>query len=305
MQPVQKYYAKGKLLITGEYAVLDGALSLAIPTKFGQWLEVHDSPSHHRIEWKSYDYNHALWFECSLDENLIILTSNDTPKAQKLRDILQQAILQNPSFKSEILGKKVITKLEFNRKWGLGSSSTLIHTISQWAQIDPYTLLDKTFGGSGYDLACADAKGPITYQINNGNRIIQPIDFQIANTENIHFIYLGQKQFSDQEIAKYSQLSFDRDYLVAQISEITQHVISTPLTENIETLLLRHEHLLSETLGYRTIKEQRFTKFTGFFKSLGAWGGDFVMFIGSQEEINTLESLGYSTILGWNEMFEN
>lgn len=305
MQPLQKYYAKGKLLITGEYAVLDGALSLAIPTRFGQWLEVYSAPDLQQIEWKSYDYDHALWFECCLDEHLIILTSNDNSKAQKLRDILQQAILQNPSFKSEILGKKVITKLEFNRKWGLGSSSTLIHTISQWAQIDPYMLLDKTFGGSGYDLACADATGPITYQINNGNRIIQPVDFQLAHTENIHFIYLGQKQFSDQEIAKYSQLSFDRDYLVAQISEITHQVTSTPLTENLETLLLRHERLLSETLGYPTIKEQRFAKFSGLFKSLGAWGGDFVMFMGCQEEINTLRSLGYLTILGWNEMFEN
>ena len=32
------YYSNGKLLITGEYVVLDGATALAIPTKYGQSL---------------------------------------------------------------------------------------------------------------------------------------------------------------------------------------------------------------------------------------------------------------------------
>ena len=34
------YYSNGKLLITGEYSVLEGAKSLAIPTNFGQDLVI-------------------------------------------------------------------------------------------------------------------------------------------------------------------------------------------------------------------------------------------------------------------------
>lgn len=34
------FYSNGKLLLSGEYAVLDGALSLAVPTKYGQLLSV-------------------------------------------------------------------------------------------------------------------------------------------------------------------------------------------------------------------------------------------------------------------------
>ncbi|MEM0993828.1 MAG: GHMP kinase, partial [Bacteroidota bacterium] len=34
------YYAHGKLLLTGEYAVLDGAVALAVPSKLGQRLDI-------------------------------------------------------------------------------------------------------------------------------------------------------------------------------------------------------------------------------------------------------------------------
>ncbi|MEQ3661167.1 MAG: GHMP kinase, partial [Flavobacterium sp.] len=36
----QTYYSNGKLLLTGEYVVLDGAKALAVPTKFGQSLSI-------------------------------------------------------------------------------------------------------------------------------------------------------------------------------------------------------------------------------------------------------------------------
>ena len=41
----QTFYSNGKLLITGEYVVLDGAKALALPTKFGQSLLVKDRKS--------------------------------------------------------------------------------------------------------------------------------------------------------------------------------------------------------------------------------------------------------------------
>ena len=37
------YYSNGKLLITGEYLVLDGAEALALPTKFGQNLIIENA----------------------------------------------------------------------------------------------------------------------------------------------------------------------------------------------------------------------------------------------------------------------
>ena len=49
---MQTFYSHGKLLISAEYAVLDGALALALPTKFGQSLQVESTPNQ-KIVWKS------------------------------------------------------------------------------------------------------------------------------------------------------------------------------------------------------------------------------------------------------------
>jgi hypothetical protein len=52
------------------------------------------------------------------------------------------------------MGYNITTHLNFPKKWGLGTSSTLINNIAQWLQIDAFTLLNNSFGGSGYDIAC-------------------------------------------------------------------------------------------------------------------------------------------------------
>ena len=60
------FYSNGKLLITGEYLVLDGAKALAIPTKFGQHLEVKkiDEP---KLIWESYSDTNNLWLQVEFD----------------------------------------------------------------------------------------------------------------------------------------------------------------------------------------------------------------------------------------------
>ena len=55
------YHSHGKLLITGEYAVLDGALSLALPTAKGQSLQA--TISDNDLVWKAFDADQQLWFD--------------------------------------------------------------------------------------------------------------------------------------------------------------------------------------------------------------------------------------------------
>jgi mevalonate kinase len=52
----QTFYSNGKLLITGEYLVLDGAKAFALPTKFGQSLIIEEG-SNKAIQWISYDHD--------------------------------------------------------------------------------------------------------------------------------------------------------------------------------------------------------------------------------------------------------
>ena len=69
----KEFYSNGKLLITGEYLVLDGAKALALPTKFGQNLIVEEKDNL-EIHWKSFDSDGSLWFEDTFTfENITII----------------------------------------------------------------------------------------------------------------------------------------------------------------------------------------------------------------------------------------
>lgn len=302
MSESTKYYAKGKLLITGEYAVLDGAKALAVPCKFGQWMEVTPTSNPKTFIWKSMDVNGKIWFDISFDTHLNIISTSDTELAKKLQHILKTAQDLNPSFTLKVIDVKVTTTLEFDRSWGLGSSSTLVHLISQWAEVNPYELLKKTFGGSGYDIACADANTPLLYQIVNNQPEISKVKFTPPFTDKIWFIHLGEKQVSSNEISKYSRLKFDRQEFANQISQLTDALINTGNLQEFTLVLNQHEQLVSSVLGIPTIKEERFPNVSGCFKSLGAWGGDFVLFVGEKAEVEKIQKLGYSTILPWNKM---
>lgn len=302
MPKKQKYYAHGKLLITGEYAVLDGALALAIPTKLGQWLEIENTANSQNLVWESKDENGAVWFDAEFTPILELVSSSSTEIAHKLLEILEFCIRENPAFLKRVQGKKATTILEFNRHWGLGSSSTLLDLIGQWSGVNPYKMLQKTFAGSGYDLACAYAKSPILYQIKNGQPKVKEVFFNPVWKEKMHFVYLGKKKVSKGEVSKFSELKMDREELVNQVSELTQKAWKANTQTEFENALQAHEDLLSSILGYPTIKSQYFEFIHGTFKSLGAWGGDFVLFIGDDSEVEKIKGLGFDTVFNWDEL---
>jgi hypothetical protein len=71
-----------------------------------------------------------------------------------LISILHQGYLLNRNFITGSMGYNITTHLNFPKKMGTGNS-LLINNIAQWLQIDAFTLLNNSFGGSGYDIACA------------------------------------------------------------------------------------------------------------------------------------------------------
>jgi len=302
MNEKQQYYAHGKLLITGEYLVLDGAKAFAIPCKLGQQITIEKDLSIPGLKWTSWDFSQNVWLKVLFDPHLNIREYNDLSLAEKLQTILKSAVQIQPDFLHKLRNHRVDTQLEFDRNWGLGSSSTLISLISQWGLIDPYQLLEMTFGGSGYDIACATAIQPILFEKTDSNYKDTPIVFNPKWTEQAYFIYLGQKQISSNEIKKYGQLDFNKTALVSEVSRITDQLIKCTEFDHAQELFQIHENKLSDILGYPTIKSQHFPEIIGTFKSLGAWGGDFVLFLGDQTEIEKIRSKGYQTIIPWQEM---
>ena len=63
-----------------------------------------------------------------------------------------------------------------------------------------------------------------------------------------------------------------------------------------------HEEILSELLNLKTAKETYFSDYPKMVKSLGAWGGDFVMVSGNLNDMEYFKSKGYEVILPYEEM---
>ncbi|MDO9262167.1 MAG: GYDIA family GHMP kinase, partial [Flavobacteriaceae bacterium] len=284
------YSSSGKLLITGEYVVLDGAQSLAIPTKFGQSLEVlsMDEPI---VQWKSLDENNQVWFECEMEPGSLQLMNSsyyseeENPienTAEILQSILMEAQQLNPSFLADKKGFQVTAKLTFPRNWGLGSSSTLINNIANWAQIDAYQLLRKTFGGSGYDIACAQKNHPIVYHLMNHKPIIKEVQFNPVFKNQLYFIHLNQKQDSRKGIEQYRKYQGNLASAITEISAITAAILKVSDIIEFDKLIAEHEQTIAKIIQQKPIQQTHFADYFGQIKSLGAWGGDFILATGNE-----------------------
>ncbi|PKB17115.1 GYDIA family GHMP kinase [Flavobacterium sp. 5] len=297
------FYSNGKLLITGEYLVLDGAKALALPTKFGQNLVVEKS-NNPEIKWMSYDADESIWFNETIPISTI--TSKTTLESESIKNtlitILRVAHQLNPNKLSTSEGYIVTTQLSFPRKWGLGTSSTLINNIAQWFQIDAFTLLKNSFGGSGYDIACAQNNFPILYHLEQQKPIVEIVKFNPSFTKNIYFVYLNQKQNSKSAIASYKEKKNNLEAQKEVINQITLKVLNAENETIFAKLLENHEKTLSTILETKTVKETLFPDFNGTIKSLGAWGGDFVLIISEENPQSYFLDKGYETIITYKDM---
>ncbi len=299
---MQKYFSNGKLLLSGEYAVLDGAKAWAVPTKFGQYLQVSETDSG-RLSWKSLDENGTAWFNgVYKKESLVEISSSDKNTSLTLQKILHEAKQLNPWFLNDSKGFEIETKLTFPRNWGLGSSSTLINNIAQWAQVDAYQLLWNAFSGSGYDIACAQNNSPIVYQLVKGVPAVNKINVKPTFSDSLFFVYLNKKRNSREAINAYRQRVIDKSVLVEKISDLTVQMIHCSQIKQFEHLVTLHEKILSEALGIPTIKEELFSDYQRSIKSLGAWGGDFILVVGDNGSADYFSTKGYQTVIPFQEM---
>lgn len=283
---MNSWYAHGKLLITGEYLVLEGALALALPLKVGQSLSVTEVEEKH-LSWEA-SYLQKKWFSANLSiPKLEIDAREKEDLALQLRKILLQLRQLKPGFLDENKGFSVKTNLSFNPEYGFGSSSTLIANLARWAEINPYMLQNITFGGSGYDIACALSGKPLFFQLKNEKPFVTEITFKPGFSDKLFFVYLGKKQKSFESILHFKENAVFGKNEIEQISEISRLIIKAGNLVDFENLLHEHEQLMSRILRRQTVKELLFSSFPGTVKSLGAWGGDFVLmtFDGGKEKL--------------------
>lgn len=289
--------------MTGEYTVLDGAKALALPTVFGQELSVHENNSE-TISWKSYDWDKTIWIDVVFSFSEIIENTfvSDNSFEKKLSEILFQAYELNPKFLEKNKGYQVETQLTFPRLWGLGTSSTLINNLAKWLEINPYKLLKNTFSGSGYDIACAENDSPILFRLEEDIPIIEQVNFNPEFSDNLFFVYLNKKQNSRSAIASYYKRQFRISKTIEKINRITTEIQQTKSLSEFTYLLEQHEVIMSNVLEMQTIKEMFFTDFKGTIKSLGAWGGDFVLAVSKENPVEYFKQRGFEVVIPYKEM---
>lgn len=302
----QVYHSNGKLLLTGEYVVLDGAMALAIPTCYGQSMEV-TSIDELKIYWKSIDHNGNVWFKEEFyiaKDGITLVEKSDHQNSNRLLQILNTVIKLNSDLLSKDHGFQIVTTLDFPNDWGLGTSSTLINNISQWAKIDPFSLLNRTFGGSGYDVAAAQLDVPFLYSISNNKPIIKEIHLTWGFCDQLFFIYLNKKQDSRDGIKKYRSQKKQFDHIISEINKITFKMAEHITLEDFKVLINDHELLISKLIDQPSIKDLLFSDYSGAIKSLGAWGGDFVLVTGNEQDLDYFRRKGFKTIIPFNKMIK-
>ena len=294
-------FSHGKLLLTSEYVVLDGALALALPTKWGQEFFVSEQfDGQSLINWTALHQSRS-WLNATIDyQNGTIVSTNIPDSTTFILNVLMKVKELSSKLLKEDSSYSITTDLQFPANFGLGSSSTLMNNLAQWADIDAFELNEACLGGSGYDIAVAQEKSAILYQ-NQPERNVQKIDFNPSFKDDLIFIHLNQKQNSREGINLYRSKE-KSSQLIEDFSTITQRVLEVQTLEEFSDLMILHEKKLSEFLGIETAKEKYFETSPSFVKSLGAWGGDFVMsskFSGYQDYFL---GKGFSSVFSYEDL---
>jgi mevalonate kinase len=299
------FYSKGKFLISGEYFVLYGAKSLAVPLKLGQKMIVSEIPQPGMIEWETTVLD-KLWFSAQFRlEDMAILDSSDQKTAVFVRDLLKEGVKLQPELQMISRGFSIRNEIEFDIRWGMGSSSSLVSNLAYWLDIDPYALYRKTFDGSGYDVFCARANGPVTFQLKDGSPEIYEVPFRPAFTDHLYFIYLGRKQDSQESVRKFKALQLKEDKVINQVSDLTNGLVTSSDLNEFLTVIRLHEDVISAAIGLPAVKKEFFPDFNGEIKSLGAWGGDFVMAATKMEPEEVRDYFykkNLDIVFGWDEI---
>ncbi|MDD4372311.1 MAG: GYDIA family GHMP kinase [Bacteroidales bacterium] len=308
MDNIQTFKANGKLLLTGEYLVLYGARALALPVNKGQQMTVRSQVADKKPEilWEATLPN-GLWFKTRFNQaDLSIIETSNSVVTNKLQLILITLSQLNPNVFSGNLSYHFKTKMNFDPEWGFGSSSTLIVMLSRWAKVNPYTLLNFSIGGSGYDIACAQVSYPIIYKLKGLQPTIQPVTFDPAFKSKLYFVYQGKKQDSAGAIHRFQEETTADKIQVAveRMNQLTENIIQCNNFHDFCELIIQHEHLISQLVDLPPVKNQ-FPDFKGALKSLGAWGGDFLLAASQENEKETkkyFETKGLKPVFRFDEL---
>lgn len=281
---MKSFYSSGKILLIGEYAVTKGIEALTLPVMAGQWMHVWDVPAKGvaKLTWQSKEWDGSVWFECKIDTDIMHVTeSTDDAVAKTLVRILREIHLRKPDlFDGKML--RIENECEFNRDFGLGTSSSLIGNLSKWSGISGQLLQKTGFGGSGYDSAVALVGKPLIYWLEGDEPNWSSWNLPADMTATWFLAFPGQKQNSRKSLEGVSdklEILAQDSMLMQQLNTIISAVKSPRSVPLMEAMLEMWQALLSQSLdlprAWETLQISPVPG--GLCKWLGAWGGDVLL----------------------------
>ena len=297
------FKSHGKLMITGEYFVLHGAKSLLLPTKFYQDMTVSKLNKKDKVLWESYDQNNNKWFSVEFNLPDLAIQGEETKEKIFLKKILDFIVKKNPKKFKNNTGINIETTMDFNRRWGLGSSAILINNLSNYFGLDPFEVSKNVTNSSGADIASTKISKPIIFSVNDKKPYYKEVNFNPPFSKNLLFVFLNKKQRSEQEVEKFKKIIVQDDE-IRTISEITNQVLNCKKIDDFNDLIEKHESIISSKIKKKTVKNLLFKDFNGSIKSLGAWGGDFVLACGQNNLKKYFKNKGFGISFSFNEMLK-
>ena len=89
---------------------------------------------------------------------------------------------------------------------------------------------------------------------------------------------------------------------ISEINDITIQMIDCVFLDEFKKLMNSHEQVISSIIKQEPIKTVLFNDFNGSIKSLGAWGGDFILVASKENPTAYFNNKGFETILRYSEM---
>jgi mevalonate kinase len=293
------FYGHGKILFNSEYMILAGAKGLVLPSLLGQSMKVEVRRSHSNfIYWRSYNIQGQEWFFAQFEPWNLKLVSEETPEAKFLQSILQEARRLNIHFLREQGDVYVETRLEFPQEWGLGSSSSLIYNVAQWAYVSSLQLHRAVSKGSGFDVVAAGLGHPFSFWLDDGAAQHWETNQGVLSfADKLYFLPLGKKTNSELATKEFRDRlelldAKQKKSLVSHFDTIHECLLAANNFVELRSLIENHETSLSQFLEiekvstrFHNILNLNFTNDEQWknlwenitMKSLGAWGGDMVL----------------------------
>ena len=128
------------------------------------------------------------------------------------------------------------------------------------------------------------------------------VDFDPPFKTDLYFVHLNQTPSSRESLAVYEEVQDFSDQTLDHISAIGKEIARCATRGDFDMLIKEHERIIGKVLGQPPVQEELFSDFGGQIKSLGAWGGDFVLASSAENPTDYFKSKGFRTVIPYSEL---